>query len=69
MSDLTKFWGGDVNVTLHIEEVDYLLWTLQQNIEEIRDSSSYEESDETDVTFIQSIIDTLRLQAGYEELA
>jgi hypothetical protein len=69
MNDLDKFWNRDVNVTLHIEEVDYLLWTLQQNIEEIRDSSSYEENDEIDVTFIESIIDTLRLQAGYEEVA
>lgn len=66
-SILENFWNRDVNATLHIEEVDYLLWTLNQNIEEIRDSISYDPNDEKDVKFIQSIIDSLRSQAGYPE--
>jgi hypothetical protein len=61
------FWNRDVNVTLPIEDLDYILWSLWQNVEEIRDSSTYEESDEQDVEFIQSLIDSLRSQAGYPE--
>jgi len=60
-------WNRDVNVTLLMEELDYILWTLWQNVEEIRDSSTYEESDEQNVEFIQSLIDSLRSQAGFAE--
>ena len=61
------FWNRDVNVTLPIEDLDYILWSLWQNIEEICDSSSYEDADEQNVEFIQSLIDSLRSQAGYPE--
>jgi hypothetical protein len=47
--------------------LDYILWSLWQNVEEIRDSSSYEDADEQNVEFIQSLIDSLRSQAGYPE--
>jgi hypothetical protein len=62
-----KIWNRDVTVTLHAEDLDYILWTLWQNVEEIRDSSFYEDADEQNVEFIQSLIDSLRSQAGFAE--
>jgi hypothetical protein len=62
-----NIWNRDVTVTLPAEDLDYILWTLWQNVEEIRDSSTYEESDEQDVEFIQSLINSLRSQAGFTE--
>lgn len=62
-----NFWDRKVNLTLHIEEADYILWTLRQNIDEIRDSIVYDPTDEKDVEFIQSIIDDIRSQADYPE--
>lgn len=66
-----NFWDRDVNVTLHIEDLDYILWTLQQDIEEILDSPFHDVCDNLDdkrqVDRLQAIIDDLRSQAGYPE--
>jgi hypothetical protein len=66
-----NFWDRDVNVTLHIEDVDYILWTLGQNIDEILDSpfrdvcTLTERSNE--IERLESIIKSIRSQAGYPE--
>lgn len=64
-----NFWDRDVNVTLHIEDLDYILWTLGQNIEEILDSPFHDvcnnADDKKQVERLESIIDSLRSQAGY----
>lgn len=64
-----NFWDRDVNVTLHIEDVDYILWTLGQNIEEILDSPFHDVcnniDDKKQVERLESIIHSIRSQAGY----
>jgi hypothetical protein len=66
-----NFWDRDVNVTLHIEDVDYILWTLSQNIEEILDSPFHDvcnnADDKKQIERLESIIESIRSQAGYPE--
>jgi hypothetical protein len=66
-----NFWDRDVNVTLHIEVVDYILWTLGQNIDEILDSPFRDVRTLTErnneVERLESIIKSIRSQAGYPE--
>ena len=66
-----NFWDRDVNVTLHIEVVDYILWTLGQNIDEILDSPFCDVRTLTErnneVERLESIIKSIRSQAGYPE--
>lgn len=66
-----NFWDRDVNVTLHIEDLDYILWTLRQDIDEVLDSPFFDvcnnADDKRQVDRLQAIIDDLRSQAGYPE--
>lgn len=66
-----NFWDRDINITLHIEDVDYVLWTLAQDIEEILNSPFYDTCDNIDdnkqIERLESIINSIRSQAGYPE--
>jgi len=54
-----------------VEDVDYILWTLGQNIQEILDSPFHDVYDNADdkkhVERLESMIDSIRSQAGYPE--
>lgn len=71
MRTTNNFWDRYVDVNLHIENVDYILWTLSQNIEEILDSPFHDvcnnSDDKKQVERLESIIDSIRSQAGYPE--
>lgn len=67
VNEVSKRWGSDVNITLPFADVDYILWSLYQNIEEIQESRFYDQDSEQDVEFIQSLINSIRKQAGIEE--
>jgi len=51
------------NLVLNDSDVEYILWSLSQNVNEIEDSLYFVEEDENDVKFLLHLINTIEVQS------
>ena len=51
------------HLVLNDSDVEYILWSLSQNVNEIEDSLYFVEEDENDVKFILHLIKVIEVQS------